>query len=193
MEGTECWVTVTLAHRTDKYAAPDVSNIPDAVGITGRQRYGPPAAEVTAAMLSAIAPNYYYLDDRRSQDNWGATSPDIQALIIGVGANVITVPILYAIRGVAAKIRNTNVPHGAPAPEPLAEHVWNAFTDFAERAFCVKSMRCIDIEKTDRYWYLTADCDGRRIEAKMSLDALIVIARWQSQSDEGELPDPDQA
>jgi hypothetical protein len=186
----EKWISVTVAYLDDKYADRSVDHVPEAVGITGREMYGPPMDEVRPEILDAIAPNYYYLEDTRRRTNWGATSPLAQDLILSVGGSVLGVGIVNSVKLVAARVRSTHLNQDRPEREP--EHVWNAFTDLAERAFRARKLRCKEITKKAKYWYLTADCDGREIEAKLSLDGVVVFARWKPYEPEtSELPDPD--
>jgi hypothetical protein len=186
----EKWITVTLAYLDDKYAEVDVHHVPEAIGITGRELYGPRMDEVRPEILEAIAPNYYYLEDTRRRTNWGATSPLVQDLIISVGGSVLAAGIVTSIKAVAARVRGISFNTHRPEPEP--EYVWNAFTDFCDRAFQARRLRCQEITKKAKYWYLTASCDGREIEAKISLDGVVVFARWKPYDAEAaDLPDPD--
>jgi hypothetical protein len=148
-------------------------------------RYGP-----SAAPQRANPRRDGYLEDTRRWTNWAATSPLAQDLILSVGGLVLGVGIVNSVKLVAARVRSTNLNQDRPERKPRArlERVHR----LRGKAFRARKLRCTEITKKAKYWYLTADCDGREIEAKLSLDGVVVFARWKPYGPEtSELPDPD--
>ena len=129
--------------------------------------------EVIAATFAAIGPQHWEFEDIRRQSHWGASSLQVQEILIligtGVPSQVAAAALIAALQGLSRAWSTTGVRD--------ADAAWRAFERVLVRDFKVADASVQEVNKTEGAWLIVARAGNKSFDGLVTKDGRVVHAR----------------